>query len=470
MKIRVLIVISVLFALLVPTGPASASWVTYQSSPNDRFNAADVKPEYDVVSVDVATSDTTPTEIYFFLEFAQRVTNTQFADGRGSWASVMLDMDNDGKADFSMDTSAQSYTNNFYHTAKFTNRQGVVPMSDSRCMAITWTDLVNDAKWIAFRIQRTCLNFTGTFGVRGYVDFNSSDNATSDWAPDDFWKVNLAGGVIPTPTPTPTPTSTISTNQIAIDAKKAANLAKIAAQDAYDGFTTSKENCFEISNFFEDELVQELFESTELDSYCSQLDLQASSLLRKIEALDPETVRTTEAANREIDAANKLAGEADALNAEIQDIADELSSTESLLSDLVEANIFFGDYQSDSIEQIDLLKERIGMLPAALQAMLKKSKEFKSLATFQARVETVVNSKDRILEVFTGIKRPSQITPTINSINSLKSQLPSLNTLKKSIQTLEKKIPAVVCQKGSLVVSASKTGKCAKGFESIPTS
>jgi len=91
------------------------------------------------------------------------------------------------------------------------------------------------------------------------------------------------------------------------------------------------------------------------------------------------------------------------------------------------------------------------------------------LATFQRQVETVLKSKDAILESFAGIKRPSQITPSINSINSLKSQLPSLNSLKRNLQALDKKIPAVVCQKGSLVVSASKTGKCAKGFESIPT-
>jgi hypothetical protein len=54
-------------------------------------------------------------------------------------------------------------------------------------------------------------------------------------------------------------------------------------------------------------------------------------------------------------------------------------------------------------------------------------------------------------------------------LNSLKTQLPPLTALKKNLQTLDKKIPTTVCQKGSLVVSASKTGKCAKGFESIPT-
>lgn len=449
-------------------GSGNAAWVTYQSSPNDRFNAADVKPEYDVVSVDVATSDTTPNEIYFFLEFAQRVSNTQFADGKGSWASVMLDMDNDGKADFSMDTSAQSYTNNFYHTGKFINRQGVVPMADSRCMAITWTDLVNDAKWIGFRIQKTCLNFTKTFGVRGYADFNSSDNATSDWAPDEFWQVNLAGGAIPTPTPTPTATTNAAAIAL-LDAKNAASDATNAAEEAIAAFSAAKSDCEEISNSFDDSEVMDLYDSTSLDEYCNQLDLEAASVERKISALDPQEARTVDSANRETDAANKLAEAADVLVARMQDITDELSATESQLIDLLEVTNFFNDFESSSVEQIDLLKERIGMLPTSLQSTLKKSAELKALFAFQRQVEAVAKSKDSILDVFTGIKRPSQITPTLNSINSLKSQLPSLNALKKNIQALEKKIPATVCQKGSLVVSASKTGKCAKGFESIPT-
>jgi hypothetical protein len=335
-------------------------------------------------------------------------------------------------------------------------------------MAITWTNLVNDAKWIAFRIQRTCLNFTGTFGVRGYADFNSSDNATSDWAPDDFWKVNLAGGAVPTPTPTPTATTNTAALAL-IDAKNAASDATNAAEDAIAAFSDAKSDCEDISNTFDDSEVTDLYDSTSLDEYCNQLDLEAASVERKISALDPQEARTIDAANRETEAANKLAEAADTLVAGMQDITDELSATESLLNGLVEVTNFFNDYQSGSIDQIDLVKERIGMLPVSLQSTLKKGNDFKALATFQRQVETVVKSKDLILENFAGIKRPSQITPTINSLNSLKSQLPSLTALKKNLQTLDKKIPATVCQKGSLVVSASKTGKCAKGFESIPT-
>lgn len=468
MKIRIVMIGLLVLALISPITSANAAWVKYQSSPNDGFNAVDVKPDYDVVSIDIGISDSSPNEIYFFLEFAKPIFNTQFADGKGSWAAVMLDMNGDGEADYSMETSSQSYVNNFYHTGKFINRQGVVPMSDSRCMVITWSDLVNDAKWIGFRVQKTCLNFDVTFGVRGYADFNSSDDGTSDWAPDEFWRVNLAGGVIPTPTPTPTATTNAAAIAL-INAKNATSDATSAAEEAIAAFSAAKSDCEEISNTFEDSEVIDLYDSTSLDEYCGQLDLEASSIERKISALDPQAARTVDAANRETDAANKLAEAADDLTAKIQDITDELSGTESLLIDLVESNNFFNDFESSSLEQIDLLKERIGILPTGLQATLRKSNEYKALIAFQRQVETVVKSKDSILEVFAGIKRPSQITPSINSINSLKSQLPTLNSFKKNLQILDKKIPAIVCQKGSLVVSASKTGKCAKGFETIPT-
>lgn len=468
MRIRVLLVVSLLLALLIPTGPAHAAWVTYQSSPNDRFNATDVKPEYDVVSIDIGISDTTPNEIYFFLEFSQPISNSQFADGKGSWASVMLDMDNDGKEDFSMDSSAQSYVNNFYHTAKFTNRQGVVPMSDSRCMAITWTDLVNDAKWIAFRIQKTCLNFTKTFGVRGYADFNSSDNATSDWAPDEFWKVNLAGGVIPTATPTST--ATTNTTAVAlIDARNAASDAKNAAEEAFDSFTESKDECVNTSLSFDNEFAQELYDSTDLSIYCDQLDLDAASVQRKIAALDPQTARTTDAANKETDAANKLAENADVLTAKMQDIVDELAGTEGIFSSLQEELYFFQEFESSFLGLTEVLRERIGILPTSLQLNLKKSSEYKSILAFEKQLQTVINSKDTIMNIVESIKRPSQVMPSLNSLISLKNQLPPLTSFKKNVTLINKKIPAVVCQKGSLVVSASKTGKCAKGFESIAT-
>jgi hypothetical protein len=335
-------------------------------------------------------------------------------------------------------------------------------------MAITWSDLVNNAKWIGFRVQKTCLNFEANFSVRGYADFNSSDYGTTDWAPDEFWRVDLSGSSIPIPTPTPTATTNAAALAL-IDAKNSATDSMNAAAEAIAAFFEARESCLEVSADFDDSEVTDLYDSTSLDDYCSQLDLEAASVERKISALDPQTARTIDAANRETDAANKLAEASDDLTARIQDITDELSATESALDNVVASISFFNDFESGSLEQIENLKERLGILPASLQATLKKSNEYKALSIFQRQVETVLKSKDSVLDLLAGIKRPTQITPAINSINSLKSQLPSSSTLKKNLSTIEKKIPATVCQKGSLVVSASKTGKCAKGFESIPT-
>jgi len=468
MKIRIALIALIALTLATPISPANASWVKYQSSPNDGFNAADVKPEYDLVSIDIGIQDTSPNEVFFYLEFAKPVFNSQFADGKGSWAAIMLDMNNDGKVDYSMETSNKSYVSNYYHNAIFSDRSGFAPVPSTRCAPITWSDLGNNVKWIGFRIQKACLNFDVTFGVRGHADFNSSDQGTNDWAPDDYWQVNLSGGVIPTPIPSPTATANTTTPAL-VDARNAASDATDAALEAVSAFFEAKNSCEEISNTFDDSEVMDLYDSTSLDEYCNQLDLEAASVERKITALDPQEARTVDAANRETDAANKLAEAADTLVASMQDITDELSATESLLGDLVEITSFFIDYESGSIEQIDLLKERISMLPPTLQSTLKKGSDFKALGTFQRQVEAAIESKDAILDVFTGIKRPSQVTSTINSLNSLKTQLPPLTALKKNLQTLDKKIPATVCQKGSLVVSASKTGKCAKGFESIPT-
>lgn len=462
---------SLLIALNFQVIPSDAAWVSYQSSPRDSYNSSDLPTAYDAVGVDIGISDSSPNEIFFFLNFTNPIFNNQFADGKGSWAAIMLDINNDGKVDYSMETNAQSYVNNYYHTAGFINRQGVVPVSDSRCMAITWSDLVNDAKWIGFRIQKTCLNFAPVFGVQGYVDYNANDKGTSDWAPDDYWKISLSGTTISTlnPTPTPTPTPTSNTNQIAIDAKKAAIKAKQSAQEAFDAFTTSKEDCLSISSTFENDLSQELYDATDLASYCDQLDLEASSLQRKIDALDPDTVRTTEAANIEIDAANKLAQAADVLNSKIQDITDELAATETYLNNLLGSIDYIDNFATLNSEQIENLKERVGILPTSLQFTLKKMNEYKALLVFEQQLQKILKSKDALINLFAGTKRPTQIMPSINSINSLKMQLPSSTALKKNVEVIEKKIPSTVCQKGNFVVSASKSGKCAKGFEQIPT-
>ena len=153
----------------------------------------------------------------------------------------------------------------------------------------------------------------------------------------------------------------------------------------------------------------------------------------------------------------------------MQDIADELAGTEGVFSSLQEELYFFQEFESSSLGLTEVLRERIGILPTSLQLNLKKSNEYKSILAFEKQLQAVINSKDTIMNIVESIKRPSQVMPSLDSLISLKSQLPPLTSFKKNVTSINKKIPAAVCQKGSLVVSASKTGKCAKGFESIPT-
>jgi hypothetical protein len=329
---------------------------------------------------------------------------------------------------------------------------------------ITWTNIISDAKWIGFRIQKTCLNFDSIIGVQGYADYDSKDNATNDWAPDSIWQMSLSGGTAPTPTAT-----AAASNEEAIDAQQAAVKAKIAALESLVSFYTAKKDCLESSANFEDPSAIELFDLTDLNSLCNQLDLEASSIDRKITALDPLSKKTTSSANVATDDANALAEAADALTAHMQDISDELSLTETSLSKLSVVIAVFDEQETVISQPWEALINRLSILPVSMRASIMKSGDYKNAQGFAKQVTTVMNTKETLLKVLSGIKRPTQITPLIISLESLRAQLPQLRNYIKLINSIEKKIPAFVCQKGSTVVASTKTGKCAKGYEALPT-
>ena len=104
-----------------------------------------------------------------------------------------------------------------------------------------------------------------------------------------------------------------------IDARNAAIDAINAASEALVAFGRYKSACTEVSLEFEQE-VQELFDSTNLNKYCEQLDDDVALLDAKIGAMDPDKALTTDEANSLTDEANLLAEDADAFVAQIQDI------------------------------------------------------------------------------------------------------------------------------------------------------
>lgn len=255
----------------------------------------------------------------------------------------------------------------------------------------------------------------------------------------------------------------------AIDARNAASDAIDAANESLTEFGRLKSVCTEISADFESES-QDLYDSTNLNKYCERLDEDVAQLDAKIGALDPDKAKTTDQANKLTDEANLFAEDADVFVAQIQDTTDELIATEKLFSSLVKILEPLNELETDVIESWDSLQERFTILPSSLVTTLKKNFNFKTASTYATQVRSIMKSRDTQLEVLASIEKPSQLAPIVSKINAIKISTTQLSLFKKSIIAINKLIPPNVCQKGSAVILASKSGKCAKGFEQVPTS
>ncbi len=196
--LRALVALMLLATFLVfLTNPAKAAWVQYSRSPVDTFNRSDLPVEYDITQIDFATDDVQTDKYFFFLQFSKPITPNVFADGKDSWAGVFLDVDNDGKYDYSLQTDSNvPYSGMVGHAYKFVDRTGATPLISTKCSGNTWSNLDAKVSWIGFNILKTCLPFANTIGVDGYSDHISGDNAEYDLAPDSSWKLNLSSGAI----------------------------------------------------------------------------------------------------------------------------------------------------------------------------------------------------------------------------------------------------------------------------------
>jgi len=254
-----------------------------------------------------------------------------------------------------------------------------------------------------------------------------------------------------------------------LDARNAVIDAIDAAIDALAQYERYRATCNEISIDFEIE-VQELYDSTNLSTNCEQLNGKVALLEREIKALDPEKAKTTDQANKLTDQANLLAEEADAFVAQIQDITDELAATEeqfiSMASILEPLNIL----ELSVIEPWDTLQGRLSNLPSTLVASLKKNTNYKSANAYTSQIQSLLKTRDTQVESLSTLDNTSEITPIINKLKLIKSPPAQLTQFKKSLAAINKLIPASVCQKGSKIVLASKAGKCASGFQLVPTS
>ena len=166
---------------------------------------------------------------------------------------------------------------------------------------------------------------------------------------------------------------------------------------------------------------------------------------------------------------HRYAEKSDALVAEIQDIADSLTATNTLLSRVVTLLRPLNLVESEVIDKWNNLLERISLLPSSSQISIKKSQNYKLATSFVAQTQKLIDSRDAQLDILGAVDEPLKLNSIIGALGNLKVSSTQVATFKKSVIAINKLIPANVCQKGALVVLASKSGKCSKGFELIPT-
>ena len=270
------------------------------------------------------------------------------------------------------------------------------------------------------------------------------------------------------PTPTPTPSPSLSGSAELIDARNAALDSVTAAKEAIDSFDSAVEECLSVSEEFLLD-VQELYDSTNLGSYCETLEVKGNLLRSKILALNPSQARTTDAANKITEQSNLFAEDADILVAQIQDIADELSGTEELLTSIIENLEPINDAESAVIEAWDVLVERLSRLPKTSQDVIQKSQSYKTSVVIVEQLNKTLTNRDALLEKLSDLKDPRKLKVVASQFATLKVNAIQLLAFERSLVSINKAIPSKVCSKGLQTVLTSKSGTCPAGYKRVST-
>ena len=190
------ILLGVIFSLLIFTFTVSPvtsyaaedTWTKFLTSPADDYNPPGLDAAFDITQIDIAVSKDQPDLYQFFVNFVNPITEDQFKGKK--FTSIMMDANNDGEIDFSIDTSNDTYVDHDTHAADLVDRRNGGNASSSLCVVDTWTDLQNDANWIGFSVPINCLPFSKTIGIQGYADSGATKGF--DYAPSDMWQVDLS--------------------------------------------------------------------------------------------------------------------------------------------------------------------------------------------------------------------------------------------------------------------------------------
>ncbi len=284
---------------------------------------------------------------------------------------------------------------------------------------------------------------------------------------DKVWS-QVNPGQISQPTPTSTPIPFLDASEELLDARNAAFDSLNAAKEAINAYKSYKQNCLAVSEEFLTD-IQELYDSTGLSGICEKLEVKATQLRSKIFALNPEQVKTIDAANRMTDQANLFAEDADSLVVQIQDITDELSATEEVFSSIVKSLTPLLVAESDVLEAWDILNERLALLPKTSQSAIQKSQGYKSSTVFVEQIRKTLSLRDSLLEKLSDLKDPRKLKTLASQFAMLKISATQLLAFERSLVSINRVIPTNVCSKGLHSVLTSKSGTCPSGYKKVPT-
>ena len=195
MKRLLVTILFIVSSCFVGISPASAETKVFsKTSATDIFNPKDLNPAFDIQKVEVGLIDSDLDMIHFWILFAQPLTSNMFNDNKGSWAGILIDVNNDGNDDIVLNTLARTYSGNYWQQASGKYRDG-----SKSCTTVSWMDLDSNSRWLGFKVSQKCLGLANKFRVQGYADYISTDNLNYDYAPDDYETIDLGDYYNPKP-------------------------------------------------------------------------------------------------------------------------------------------------------------------------------------------------------------------------------------------------------------------------------
>jgi hypothetical protein len=342
----------------------------------------------------------------------------------------------------------------------FSTQEGLVFNSEGNFVGVLTNSGIGSTPSDYFKVQGAPLQCQiSTKGPYGITNCGANQ--------DKIWTTSNPGQ-ISQPTPIPTPIPSLAGSAELIDARNAALDSVSAAKEAIDAYDSAVEDCLVVSEEFLLD-IQELYDSTNLSSYCKTLEVKANLLRSKILALNPSQVRTTDAANKITEQSNLFAEDADTLVAQIQDITDELSGTDEMFSSIIVSLEPLKEAESEVIEAWSILIERLALLPKTSQGAIQKSQSYKSSAVIVEQLNKTLTSRDALLEKLSDLKDPRKLKTIASQFTTLKINAVQLLAFERSLSSINKAIPSKVCTKGLQTVLTSKSGACPAGYKKVST-